>query len=97
MKRRTPGPWRAKNSCVINESGEIVACFAVGGVVRGDDAEDHATAHLVAAAPELLVVALKTALNLRSAGFEPVEGSNHPLESLLYLAEAAIAKSEGKS
>jgi hypothetical protein len=86
----TPGPWLAKQSCVISASGEIVTSCVTGSVKRGNDAEDYATAHLIAAAPELY-----EALDNLCQLFSVVGHDDYRAE--LYAAEAALAKARGKS
>lgn len=69
--KHTPGPWTATHSCVIDPSGEIVACCTTGSVRRGDDTEDYATAHLIAAAPDLLAALVEADKSLEEANYSP--------------------------
>ena len=56
----------------------------------------NADARLIAAAPELLAAAERSAAALRSAGVEPNADSDNPLEWLLHETLAAIAKATGE-
>ena len=81
-EKHTPGPWRAENSCVICPDGSIVTYCVRGRVDRKNQAEDWATASLIAAAPEMLD-ALRVA--------EESVGDLKALE----IVRAAIAKATG--
>jgi hypothetical protein len=59
MSAHTPGPWEARDSCVIGPNGRVVVACVEGFVSRGDNDEDYATARLIAAAPELLEALLE--------------------------------------
>ena len=80
--KHTSGPWRAENSSVICPDGSIVTCCVRGSVDRQNQAEDFATARLIAAAPDLLD-ALRVA--------EESVGDLKALE----IVRAAIAKATG--
>ena len=85
--KHTPGPWRAENSCVICPDDSIVACCVRGSVDRKNQAEDWATARLIAAAPELLA-ALKYMLEVCPA-------INNQGEEAHCKARSAIDKATG--
>jgi hypothetical protein len=94
--KHTPGPWRA-DKCRYGFA--VYAYKSCDVVVRTEDYEgrygaidNEANARLIAAAPELLEVAQRSADALRSAGIEPRATSDNPLEWLLHQTEAAIAK-----
>lgn len=59
------------------------------------DPKRDANARLIAAAPELLACAKRSATALLSAGVEPNADSDNPLESLLHETLAAIARATG--
>lgn len=85
-EKHTPGPWRAENSCVICPDGSIVTCCVRGSVDRKNQAEDWATARLIAAAPEMLE-ALQRLMS-------PTETMQDALDAAKQ-ARAAIAKATG--
>src|SRR5690606_13914489 len=100
----TPGPWEASDDLIQCADpdmaiGSVFPCdrdkiaygtgFAYGEVTK-------ANARLIAAAPDLLEVAQRSADALRSAGIEPRATSDNPLEWLLHQTEAAIAKATGE-
>lgn len=103
MTAHTPGPW-----VITPHPTPNVDVFGVGEVM--DDKETQyalshticyqnaeANARLIAAAPELLDVAQRSAAALVSAGVESNASSDNPLEWLLHMTLAAIAKAKGES
>ena len=105
--KHTPGPWLQEGNWVYAEgdpirlSGgkEIRPNAFTLSVSAGPDRtreEAEANARLIAAAPDLLEVAQRSADALRSAGIEPRATSDNPLEWLLHQTEAAIAKATGE-
>jgi hypothetical protein len=58
--------------------------------------QKEANARLIAAAPDLLAVALYSATALRLSGVEANAHSDNPIEWLLHQTEAAIAKAKGE-
>lgn len=84
----TPGPWEARESCVIGPNGRVVVACVEGFVSRGDNDEDYATARLIAAAPELLALALRVSSLNPDAG----EIGDGTLHQLVDAARAALAK-----
>lgn len=106
MTAHTPGPWLAMRG--TDSTGRQVPDWAIT-VEKGyawictgpswDDEfqeESFANAHLIAAAPELLAVALHSATALRLSGVEANAHSDNPIEWLLHQTEAAIAKAKGE-
>lgn len=88
--KHTPGPWHfssARTSCDFHVHQKSGVMIAVCG--RSTAVENEANARLIAAAPELLA-ALKGFL-------DHVGGAaDRDLQSLLYQAEDAISKAEGR-
>lgn len=85
----TQAPWIAENSSVISINGDIVVGCVVGSVYRNDDAEDYATARLIAAAPDLysaLSMALAHMPDPQCAIWRDVQGRMN----------AALAKARGE-
>ena len=98
----TPGPWwvtPAQHGTVYvearaQESRMLQEVAAIGPKEGGSEQRD-ADARLIAAAPELLDAAKRSAAALLSAGVESNANSDNPLESLLHMTLAAIAKATG--
>lgn len=86
----TPGPWGAVHAGVESERGAIANCAFEGyeGCWRELD-EMYANAHLIAAAPDLLLACEEVARILRERGMGGWE------TRLLGIADAAIAKAKG--
>ena len=103
--KHTPGPWEAGDGVILCADPDM----AIGSVFPCDrDKSAHGTgftygevtkanARLIAAAPELLEAAQRSAAALRSGGIAPSATSDNPLEWLLHQTEAAIAKATGES
>lgn len=103
----TPGPWRVDSSANVS-AGEwgtptfrvVASCMTVTGG-RDYDREyqtNHANAHLIAAAPDLLAAAeaAYTAFGITDEPDKPREPLlNRDECSALYLLFAAIAKAKG--
>jgi hypothetical protein len=85
----TPGPW----ATMIDSTKEYIAVYAKVGqgtkVICPVKIGDKADAHLIAAAPDLLVVAQLVRL-------APLQHGIDIPDELFALAEAAIAKAEGR-
>lgn len=105
MSGFTPGPWVARFNGYywevhpVKVSGLDGVPWTVASICPSDPENktglQEANSRLIAAAPDLLDVARKAVLFLRSAGFEPVAGSSHPAEALLSLALNAVASAGG--
>lgn len=102
----TPGPWLISDArptliyCAQDASpstrGEpLIADVAANSAHITDPTERAANVQLIAAAPELLKVALGTCAALMLAGIREKADSNNPLESLLARALAAVGKAMG--
>ena len=91
----TPGPWRVGRQNNIQTAHESPLNWKGIAQYMGSGQEAEANARLIAAAPDLLEVAQRSADALRSAGIEPRATSDNPLEWLLHQTEAAIAKATG--
>jgi hypothetical protein len=83
----TPGPWHAEGSVVTNDQDEIVSTCFIGFCARKDRDEDHATARLIAAAPDMLEALEEIMKTI--AGCQT--------EFYYQLARAAIAKAKGEA
>src|SRR5690606_14661373 len=105
----TPGPWQLSietptiikqdmSSIGLSKGGVLIgsACGNISSELYPTYEQAIANARLIAAAPELLEVAQRSADALRSAGIEPRATSDNPLEWLLHQTEAAIAKATGE-
>lgn len=99
----TPGPWfehREGSSTVYVEGklrdGVIQEVAACGPTEAGSEAQS-ANARLIAAAPELLSVAVRVMNQLHSAGYHSKHKSLNPTECMLYQLESAISKALGES
>ena len=100
----TPGPWSARQAYEhgepvewVVEAGREVIC----GLKYGDPDKEEADARLIAAAPEMLA-ALKR-LSAKAAefqqwaqNFDETDTTDQHLTESLALAQAAIAKAEGR-
>lgn len=88
--QHTPGPWRIQGHDgdvkIIDSKGEALA--TVHCMYGVDDPEGHANARLIAAAPELLELALLAA---------EVGCHERAVDFLRDKARAAIAKAKGQS
>lgn len=83
----TPGPWHAEGSVVTNDQDEIISTCVIGFCARKDHDEDHATARLIAAAPDMLEALEEIMKTI--AGCQT--------EFYYQLARAAIAKAKGEA
>ena len=100
VSAHTPGPWLVSHDSdrdVVTQDG---ASTAVASIIGGDDfitrwPETAANARLVAAAPDLL----SALANLRDEAqhFLDTDRGAYDLEDAIIAADAAIAKTEGKS
>lgn len=108
MGKHTPGPWtvdeerRCGGYSVVAPNGRDV----VSSVQRdehplfGQGISDElalTNARLIAAAPDLLAVAINSAKALRLSGYLPDLESDNPVCWLLHMTERAIAKATGGS
>lgn len=109
--KHTPGPWRfahfstlgiydeeqrAKNLENNPEYFEVSSEYDKNYNRLSVSAHmGEANARLIAAAPELLACAKRSAAVLRSAGIEPSAYSDNPLEELLHLTATAITAATG--
>jgi hypothetical protein len=84
----TPGPWVAQGSLVMEPGGEFVTGCVLGGVLRGDEEEDYATARLIAAAPDLLEACEAVIKSMQTESPTP--------EEAISLCVRAIAKAKGE-
>lgn len=83
----TPGPWIVSGWSVLEANADTVICNVLPWDY-GSSPVDHANAHLLAAAPELL-----EALKLADAA---LSGSNMNMEVVQRKVQAAIAKATGE-
>lgn len=94
MSKFTPGPWSTYVEKWPNKI--VIRSMFTDGTERAQVAVTSAeNARLIAAAPELLAVALHSATALRLSGVEANAHSDNPIEWLLHQTEAAIAKATG--
>lgn len=99
-KKHTPGPWEDAEYPVVFAPypKDSVAMVEVANCMLDRDIFDQwqANARLIAAAPDLLGIAERTAALLRMSGYSPIAGSDNPAISLLHDAMAAIARATGQ-
>lgn len=86
--QHTPGPWTANGSWVVAADGPIVETVAYARVRSG---EAEANARLIAAAPDLLVLAEEVAKE-----YEDAADWKDAIGRLQRLARAAVAKAKGE-
>ncbi len=91
MSGHTPGPWAMVPWHI--EEGPTAVRSPGGWLICTTSSDDNA--RLIASAPELLDVAKRSAFALISAGIDADAHSDNPLEGLLHMTEAAIAKATG--
>ena len=106
MSAHTPGPWVWDENgyalAPVNPTTAITTLFVLEhrSMIRRDETvdldavltEDAANQRLIAAAPELLVVAQRIESALFMAGIDAADGSDNPLEALRFDAQKAIEK-----
>lgn len=106
-RKHTKGPWRVSHSNWFNILTEsrpasvptLVASVSLTaaknvGLTDAERAEFQANAHLIAAAPDLLAACEKLYAALREY---TDEGETAAQSAVLEMAEAAIARAEGKA
>jgi len=101
--KHTPGPWAVRNGCNVFADGDHVpltnmAYIAVTGGLSGADTidRDAANARLIAAAPDLLDVAIQCRAVLVTALAETSDDTaRRVIQAKIALASAAIAKARG--
>jgi hypothetical protein len=107
--KHTPGPWLVSLDGFARKGWAacptVYACdsdlryiaFCNDDMTVGEPTDNEANARLIAAAPELLEAAQRSAAALRSGGIVPSATGDNPLEWLLHQTEAAIAKATGEA
>lgn len=98
--KHTPGPWKAQNgmhAAIVWGKGEYALDFMVARCSRAKsdiiDETHNANAHLIAAAPELLVACDAAMHALRS--YQYGNGSSDLAEATANALEEAISKANG--
>lgn len=104
--KHTPGPWFIPKYGDIDEA-EInfthpngktyTIAKAFSGLGGNDFKEQHANAHLIAAAPDLLEALEEIAQGMGAYNVDPLEHANNVIEEAKSIARAAIAKAKGDS
>lgn len=104
MTKHTPGPWRVVNTnsglfIAGAEPGYFAEVFSGNKTTRLHVPEQHANAHLIACAPDMLA-ALEYGLgkcgDLVDCGPEAQDRFSHILADIEARFAAAIAKAEGR-
>lgn len=87
--KHTPGPWHVDSSMAAYRvaSDSVVICELFGVAIPPQPAVEHANAHLIAAAPELLE-ALEEMVAMMDCGDEPGAGSEWHAKAVAVIAEA---------
>ncbi len=90
-EQHTPGPWKVnKRGHVLDGDGNLLVPWDT--MADRGDIEVRANAHLIAAAPDLYVIATHPVLE------QILKESNHPSVAVIFepMRRAAIAKAEGR-
>lgn len=93
----TPGPWKSGGDYV---SAPTVGLYVVAQCYSGCDAgreEARANAALIAAAPDMLFALREIAKGQGAYSRDPFQHACNTIEDMKEIANAAIAKAEGRS
>ena len=98
MAEHTPGPWIVVGSgFMVSTCANHKRCQAIDATRSGYTRdEDNANAHLIAAAPELLAALKEIAKGKGEFSRDPLEHASNTIDSMKAIANAAIAKAQGK-